>query len=179
MVGRVLVVADEPLPRACVRGLGLRHGPRPPVHQAADGQSAVDRIRRTAPHAVFLDVEMPGSGGLDVVKSVGVDVMPPTIFVTAYDEYAVAAFDVAALDYLLKPFDDARFAEAWTRLERRLVSGFLADEAKRLHALLGTLLDGKFSTLLYGKGAPGTTAVPGSANRSVIRSATEPGPRRF
>jgi DNA-binding LytR/AlgR family response regulator len=85
------------------------------VGECTNGTDAVRRIREDPPDIVFLDVQMPELDGFGVIESVGVDKMPVTIFVTAYDEYAVEAFDANALDYLLKPFDKARFARAVTR----------------------------------------------------------------
>jgi len=164
MLERILVVDDEPLARERVRRLVLRHAPRASIHESGDGAGAVAAIRSTTPQAVFLDVEMPGGGGLEVVNAIGVDAMPPTIFVTAHDEHALAAFNVAAVDYLLKPFEDARFAEAWTRLERRHAAGAWADDAKRLHALLEALLHGRGSAGAAAEGEGGS-----ARERLVVR----------
>jgi two-component system LytT family response regulator len=119
---RVLVVDDEPLGRR--RLLDLLEG-EPDVSvvgTAADGEGAVEAIRTLRPDLVFLDVQMPRMSGLDVVRSVGIDAMPPTVFVTAYEEYALQAFDASAVDYLLKPFRDDRFEEAMRRARRRVGS---------------------------------------------------------
>ena len=117
---RVLIVDDEPLARLRLEDL-LRHEPNVEiVGQAGDGVAAVEAIRTLRPDLVFLDVQMPGRTGLDVVREVGAAAMPATIFVTAFDQYALQAFDVAALDYLVKPFDDERFEEAFRRARRRL-----------------------------------------------------------
>jgi two-component system LytT family response regulator len=95
-----------------------------------DGVSAVDAIRSLAPDLVFLDVQMPGMTGLEVVRTVGPAEMPTTVFVTAYDKHALEAFDLAAIDYLVKPFDDERFREAFQRARRmaRLESADLLRE---------------------------------------------------
>jgi two-component system LytT family response regulator len=85
------------------------------VGLCADGVEAVSAIRALAPDLVFLDVQMPESGGFDVVAEIGVDRMPVVVFVTAYDDYALRAFEAHALDYLLKPFDEARFRGALAR----------------------------------------------------------------
>ena len=85
------------------------------VGTAADGAAAVEAIRTLAPDLVFLDVQMPRMTGLDVVQAIGALRMPATIFVTAHDQYALQAFDTAALDYLVKPFRDERFEEAMRR----------------------------------------------------------------
>ena len=90
------------------------------VGTATNGIEAIDRIRSLAPDVVFLDVQMPGKTGIDVVREIGATNMPATIFVTAFDQFAVQAFDVAAVDYLVKPFDDERFEEAFRRARHRL-----------------------------------------------------------
>jgi two-component system, LytTR family, response regulator len=117
---RVLVVDDEALGRVRVEDL-LRHEPDVDiVGTASDGPSAVAAIRSLAPDLVFLDVQMPGLSGVEVVREIGADAMPATIFVTAFDQYAIQAFDVAAVDYLVKPFDDERFEQAFGRARRHL-----------------------------------------------------------
>ena len=90
------------------------------VGEAADGPEAVRQIDEQAPDLVFLDVQMPEMTGLEVVREVGVDNMPLTIFVTAYDQYALDAFEAHALDYLLKPIEEERFAEAIERARQQL-----------------------------------------------------------
>jgi two-component system LytT family response regulator len=133
---RVLVVDDEPLARERVIEL-LGHEQGVEVIGTADtGAAAVDAIRSQQPDLVFLDVQMPGKTGLDVVRDVGVDAMPATIFVTAFDQYALRAFELAALDYLVKPFDDERFEQAFHRA-RRLIE--LRDMGKLREQLLAVL----------------------------------------
>lgn len=118
---RVLVADDELLARQRIEDL-LRAEPDVEVVGTADsGQAAVEAIRRLHPDLVFLDVQMPGASGLDVVRTIGAEEMPATIFVTAYDRHAVEAFELAAADYLVKPFDDERFEQAFRRA-RRLIS---------------------------------------------------------
>jgi two-component system LytT family response regulator len=140
MIERVLVVDDEPLARERVLRLLHRVAPRTQVYEAADGDSAIAQIQSLAPDAVLLDIEMPACNGLDVIAAIGCEHMPPTIFITAYDGHAVAAFELAAIDYLLKPFDDLRFETAWRRLEQRRAAGALAGEARRLQELLAALV---------------------------------------
>ena len=89
------------------------------VLEAGDGQAAVEMIEREAPDLVFLDVQMPQLDGLEVVKAVGADAMPLTVFVTAYDQHAIKAFEANALDYLLKPFSDERLEAALCRAKAR------------------------------------------------------------
>jgi two-component system LytT family response regulator len=117
---RVLVVDDELLARQRVEDL-LAHEPDVQLVGSVDtGDAAVAAIRALAPDLVFLDVQMPGRTGLEVAREVGAEAMPATIFVTAFDQYALQAFEVAAVDYLVKPFDDERFEQAFRRA-RRLV----------------------------------------------------------
>jgi len=115
---RVLIVDDEPLGRRRVAGLVRRESGVEIVGMIGDGVSAVEAIRSLAPDLVFLDVQMPGMNGLEVVRTIGPADMPTTVFVTAYDKHALAAFDLAAIDYLVKPFDDERFEEAFQRARR-------------------------------------------------------------
>jgi two-component system, LytTR family, response regulator len=117
---RVLIVDDEPLAR---RGLRARLRAMPDVEivgECASGAAAVTAIEEREPDLVLLDVQMPEVDGFAVIEAIGVDRMPLTIFVTAYDAHAVHAFDVNALDYLLKPIDTERFALAVDRARQRL-----------------------------------------------------------
>jgi two-component system LytT family response regulator len=115
---RVLIVDDEPLGRQRVAGLVRKERGVEIVGMIGDGVSAVEAIRSLAPDLVFLDVQMPGMTGLEVVRAIGPADMPTTVFVTAYDKHALAAFDLAAIDYLVKPFDDERFEESFQRARR-------------------------------------------------------------
>jgi two-component system, LytTR family, response regulator len=116
----VLVVEDEPL--GCKRLVDLLA--RVPgwdvAGTASDGEEAVDAIRAIRPDLVLLDIQLPRMTGLEVVEEVGPMNMPATIFVTAYREHAVRAFELAAVDYLVKPFTDERFEETMNRARRRL-----------------------------------------------------------
>jgi two-component system LytT family response regulator len=114
-----LVVDDEPLAR---RSLTLLLRADPGVRSVTEcdgGVKAVEEIRRSRPDLVFLDVQMPECDGFDVLELLGND-LPAIIFVTAYDQYALRAFEAGALDYLLKPFDDARFGRALSRAKERI-----------------------------------------------------------
>jgi len=117
---RILIVDDEALGRLRVKDLVRNEHGVEIVGEAADGDAAVKAIRELEPDLIFLDVQMPKKSGLDVVRAIGAERMPMTIFVTAYDRYALEAFDVAALDYLVKPFDDDRFEQAFRRARRSL-----------------------------------------------------------
>ena len=135
---RILIVDDEPLARQRIEDL-LKHEQGVELVGSADtGEAAIERIRALHPDLVFLDVQMPVMTGLDVVRSVGVDAMPPTIFVTAYDQHALKAFELAALDYLVKPFDDERFEQALARGRAHVE----LREARGLRERLRVMLDG-------------------------------------
>jgi two-component system LytT family response regulator len=133
---RVAVVDDEPLARDCIRLPLEGLDDVVVVAEAADGQEAVNAIRRVAPDVVFLDVQMPGLSGFDVIRHIGVENMPVVVFVTAFEEHALKAFDVHAVDYLLKPFDDARLLEALDRARHQLLARREGELSRRLNALL-------------------------------------------
>src|SRR5687767_796139 len=117
---RALVVDDEPLARRNLTVL-LRDDPDiGSIEECASGAEAVEAIRRRKPDLLFLDVQMPECGGFDVLELLGTDLPQAIIFVTAHDEYALRAFEAGALDYLLKPFDDARFGRALNRAKDKL-----------------------------------------------------------
>jgi two-component system, LytTR family, response regulator len=133
---RVLVVDDEPFNRVRLESL-LEHEPAVEVvGTAGDGAEAIEAIRTLRPDLVFLDVQMPEKSGIDVVREIGPTKMPATIFVTAYSRYAVEAFDLAAVDYLVKPFDDERFEEALQRARRALAVEGLDRLREQLVALM-------------------------------------------
>lgn len=112
---RVLIADDELLARQRLEDLVRQEPDVEIVGQASNGREAVQAIRTLRPDLVFLDVQMPGFTGTQVVEEIGPDQMPVTIFVTAYDQYTLKAFELAALDYLLKPFEDERFEQAFER----------------------------------------------------------------
>jgi two-component system LytT family response regulator len=132
MAPRVLIVDDEPLARERLSTLVALVSPGAELREAGNGEEAVEAIGAWSPTVVFLDVQMPGLTGFEVVESIGADKMPPTVFVTAYDQHAIRAFDVSAVDYLLKPFDEKRFAEAWKRATRADTSRTLLDLMARV-----------------------------------------------
>jgi two-component system LytT family response regulator len=117
---QALVVDDESLARRNLTVLLRRDPDIGSVVECASGSEAIEQIRNSKPDLVFLDVQMPECGGFDVLEMLGGDLPPTIIFVTAYDEYALRAFEAGALDYLLKPFDDARFGRALKRAKERL-----------------------------------------------------------
>lgn len=112
---RVLVVDDEPLARDGVRARLSNHADMHWMGEATEGVAAVAAIERERPDLVFMDVQMPGINGIDVLRAVQPERRPLAILLTAYDSFAVAAFEVHALDYLLKPIDDQRFIESLDR----------------------------------------------------------------
>ena len=120
MTTRVVIADDEAPARRIVRSyLGGRENVEV-VAEAENGLEVVDAIRSLQPHLVVLDVQMPGLTGFEAIEAIGVDAMPAVVFATAYDEFALRAFDVNAVDYLLKPFSRERFDRAFNRaLERR------------------------------------------------------------
>lgn len=117
---RTLVVDDEPLARTNLTVLLARDPEIEIVGECASGREALAEIRRSRPELVFLDVQMPECDGFDVLEMAGRDLPSALVFVTAYDQYAVRAFEAGALDYLLKPFDNARFERALLRAKERL-----------------------------------------------------------
>jgi len=136
---RVLVADDERPAREKLRSHLAREPDVELAGEAADGVEAVRSIRELAPDLVFLDVQMPGLDGFEVIEAVGVEDMPAVVFVTAFDEYALRAFEVEAIDYLLKPFDAARFDRAFERARKRLDAGARADAPGRISRLLGAV----------------------------------------
>jgi two-component system LytT family response regulator len=137
---RALIVDDERMARKRIRTLLARDEDVEVVRECADGASAVAAIEELRPDLVFLDVQMPEVDGFGVVRALDVEPMPLIVFVTAFDKYAIAAFEVNALDYLPKPFDRERFAQTMARVRRQLATSAGADGLrKRLAALLERL----------------------------------------
>ena len=136
---RVLVVDDEPIARAGILKLLSGEPDIAIVGECRDGAEAVEQIRAERPDLVFLDVQMPELTGFEVLASLAPEELPATVFVTAYDQYALDAFEASAVDYLLKPFDRDRFARALTRARRFLsadqLTVFRAKVASVLHTM--------------------------------------------
>lgn len=132
---RVLLVDDESLAREMLREM-LQDDPQVTiVGESCNGREALEAIRTHSPDLIFLDVQMPELGGFEVLEALGKDI-PQVIFVTAYDQYAVRAFEVHALDYLLKPFDKERFDISWQRARTQLLRERDGGTDKRILALL-------------------------------------------
>ena len=156
-----LIVDDEPLARRRIRSLLARERDVTIVGECADGASAVDAIRRHRPDLVFLDVQMPEMNGFEVLRAVGGEVTVAVIFVTAYEQFSLRAFDVHALDYLLKPFHRTRFHEALRRVRQRFNN---ERELAAVRVRLASLLDGE----------DGADALrPGPIERLAIRTASK------
>lgn len=132
---RVVLVDDEPPGRLALRQQLAAFKDAEIVADCADGEAAVAAILRHAPDLLVLDVQMPGLNGFEVLERVGAEAVPAVVFVTAYDKYAVRAFEAHAVDYLLKPIDPDRFREAYQRAARRVASD--DNDAARLERLVG------------------------------------------
>jgi two-component system LytT family response regulator len=113
-------VDDEPLARSNLKVLLKRDAEIALLGECGSGMEALGKIRELDPELVFLDVQMPECDGFDVLELLGGDVPPAVVFVTAYDQYAIQAFEAGALDYVLKPFDDARFERTLVRVKERM-----------------------------------------------------------
>jgi two-component system LytT family response regulator len=152
---RVVIVDDEELARRGIRTRLQRFSDVDIVADCSNGRQAIDAIRRYTPNLAFLDVQMPGKTGFDVIEQVGWEIFPYVIFVTAHDRYAIRAFEVNALDYLLKPIDDERFDLALQRARDALAGERDRRLGQRLASVLGGADQGKAR----------------SAERIVVRSA--------
>jgi two-component system LytT family response regulator len=158
----VLVVDDELLARERIIDQLAHEAGVEVIGTADNGVSAIEAIRSKSPDLVFLDVQMPGKTGLDVVREIGAEKMPATIFVTAFDQYALRAFELAALDYLVKPFDDERFEQAFRRA-RQLI------ELREMGKLREQLL----AVLQHGSQEPAASRAAGDASGYLERIAVE------
>ncbi len=134
-----LIVDDEPLAREGMRMLLARDPDIGAIHEAKTGREAVTAIHKVAPDLVFLDVQMPEMDGFQVVEEVGAGRMPAVVFVTAHDKYAIQAFEVNAIDYVLKPVTEERLAKAVARVKARLNSSPADDPSRRILSLLETI----------------------------------------
>lgn len=134
-----VIADDEPPARRKIRDLLAREADIEVVGEAADGAAAVDLIRSTRPDLVFLDIQMPRLDGFGVIDTIGAEIMPLVVFITAYDEHALRAFEVHALDYLLKPFAPTRFQQVLQRIRKQLAQAGPRELASRLGQLLETL----------------------------------------
>lgn len=181
-----LIAEDEPLLaqalqdglRACWPGLDV-------AAIAANGQQAVDLALKTLPDVLFLDIRMPGQSGLDAAQAIVEDwpnqgrPLPLVVFVTAYDQYAISAFEREAADYLLKPVEPERLAQACARLQARLAErrgsargGGTAQDAQALDALRAVLAQFGGAALNSGASGPATAGSPGAVRLTVIQASS-------
>ena len=133
---RAAIVDDEPLARHRIRGRLAEAGDVQVIAEFANGREAIEALEESPPDLLFLDIQMPEIDGFDVLQAIGVGHVPAVIFVTAYDRFAVRAFEAHALDYLLKPFDDERFEAALQRARERIRQHHGGDLDRRMRALL-------------------------------------------
>ncbi|MFZ5662436.1 MAG: LytR/AlgR family response regulator transcription factor [Pseudomonadota bacterium] len=165
---RALIVDDEPLAR---RGLELRLAQAEGVEivgQCGDGASAIAAVHRLQPDVMFLDVQMPGADGFDTLRAIPASAMPLVVFVTAYDHFALRAFEAAAIDYLLKPVDDERLYQALDRVRHELAQRASGTHCAQLLRLLGEL-DGRGPLTLEQALDPAYAAQLRRDNRLVVR----------
>ncbi|MBI1177482.1 response regulator [bacterium] len=153
---RVLIVDDEPLARGKMKSLLAKEADIEVVGEAGDGRTALDRIAETSPDLVFLDVQMPELDGFGVLAELPADARPAVVFVTAHDQFALKAFEVHALDYLLKPFDRERLQKALDRARQ-----LLAAPNEQTH------LQDQISALLAGMKRPAPATAP---DRIAVKS---------
>jgi two-component system LytT family response regulator len=170
---RALVVDDEPTAREVVMTLLAEHPTVQVVGEATNGKEAVDLVRRLRPDLLFLDIQMPDQDGFRVLEALGNDVPRGVVFVTAHDEHAIRAFDVHALDYVLKPFGRPRFKAAVTRA----LEGLRAMDALTLHRTLASMAADRADSRPAGELSIGESATVEPEGRS--RAPGPPGPRRI
>lgn len=134
---RVLIVDDEPPARRKLAGFINTASPRSHIIEAADGSEARQILQSQPVDLLFLDIHMPKLSGLELVEKIGTSKLPPVVFVTAYDEYAIQAFELEAVDYLLKPYDQPRFMKAFDRVIKKIQT--TAPNIQSLERLIGTI----------------------------------------
>jgi two-component system, LytTR family, response regulator len=152
MTIRTLIVDDEPLARRRVRAMLQGADDFEVVGECGDGESALRGIAELRPDLVFLDIQMPGLDGFAVLASIDAEARPEIVLVTAFDQYAVRAFDAEALDYLLKPFKRARFEESLARVKLRLERRRDPSSDDRFRGLLGRLRRDPERLVIRGEG---------------------------
>lgn len=143
MMIRTVIVDDEPLARQRIRDLLAEADDIEVVTECANGEAAIRAVEESTPDLLFLDIQMPELDGFDVLQAIGVDRVPVVIFVTAYDQFAVRAFEAHALDYLMKPFDDERFEAALARARERIRQQRGGGTDPRLQQLLQEVRGGR------------------------------------
>ncbi|MFI5248966.1 MAG: LytR/AlgR family response regulator transcription factor [Gemmatimonadales bacterium] len=171
---RTLIVDDERLARERLRELLAGEADVDIIGECGNGDDAVTAIARDHPDLVLLDIQMPELDGFDVVRAVGVEDMPAVVFVTAHDEHAVAAFEVHAVDYVLKPVDPERLAEAVRRAKRRIApapGSAARDDDRDLRERLAALVAEVSAAVVPGSPATGRLAIKGEGRVVFVRIA--------
>jgi len=174
---RALIVDDERLARERLRELLAADADVDIIGECGNGDDAVTAIVRDHPDLVLLDIQIPELDGFGVVRAVGVQEMPAVVFVTAHDEHAVAAFEVHAVDYVLKPVDPERLAEAVRRAKRRIASapgsgaGAARDDDRDLRERLAALVAEVSAAVLPGSAPTGRLAIKGEGRVVFVRIA--------
>jgi two-component system, LytTR family, response regulator len=136
---RTIIIDDEPLARRGIRAQLKTEADIEIIAECGNGRDAIRLIEDEKPDLVFLDIQMPELDGFGVIEALGIERLPAIVFVTAYDKYALRAFDVHALDYLLKPFDPERFATALARARAQIERKEISDLSERLQSLIDDL----------------------------------------
>lgn len=167
---RVLIVDDEPPARKRIAKLLREQEGFEAIGECTNGKEALEVIEAEAPDLVLLDVQMPEMSGLDLLEALDPDTMPAVIFVTAYDQHALRAFELHAVDYLLKPFDDERFETALQRARARVERGHLAGLSRRLLAILRTMGDDASAEPAALVESPAAAEASPTTDRLAIRS---------
>lgn len=162
---RVLVVDDEPLARDGIMTLLAQDPDIEILGSCGDGQSALTAIRAQRPDLVFLDIQMPKKDGFEVLADLKRDERPTVVFITAYDKYAIRAFELCALDYLLKPFRDARFFSALSRAKKEIRQARATDLGQKVDLLLGHM---RALNPGAAPAAPTAVASPGETSDRVV-----------
>ena len=172
---RALIVDDEPLARGRLRELLGGDSDVEVIGECGNGEDAVAAIDRDRPDLVLLDIQMPELDGFGVVRAVGVERMPAVVFVTAHDEHAVAAFEVHAVDYVLKPVDPERFAEAVRRAKRRIAAPVggagIRDDDRDLRNRLAALVAEVSAAVVPAAAGAGRLAIKGEGRVVFVRIA--------
>jgi len=170
---RALIVDDDSHARERLRHLANRAHGLQIVDECADGDEAVNVLRASEVDLVFLDVDMPRLDGFGVIAKIGVDRMPPIIFTSAYSQFAVRAFEAYALDYLLKPFDDARFAIAVERARATIEARYASTTTDVAAAVTDERLRALVEYVTYGAGVayPNAIAIRAGGQYTIVRVA--------
>jgi len=166
---RAIIVDDEPLARRGIRARLERATGYTIVAECANGTEAIAAIRQHQPAVVFLDVQMPGIDGFGVIDAIGAEQMPVVIFVTAFDNHALKAFEAHAFDYLLKPIDDVRFATTIERARHRVVEREESGVARRLAALMHDIRPALEADQGAARHVDSPDAAAAPVNRIVVR----------